>query len=62
VGYAYRLTKHLRINVETGYAVKVSSGDGYTVISDHILTNDRGFITLFRPGGLRLGFGMNLGF
>jgi hypothetical protein len=62
VGYAYRLTRHLRINVETGYAIKISTGDGYIVISDHILTNNREFIPLFKPGGLRLGFGMNLGF
>ncbi len=62
LGFAWKLGRNSRFILELGYALKVSSGDGYSVPpSTGITENSKDLLSMMRPGGLRLGLGLSFG-
>jgi hypothetical protein len=63
IGYAWRLGKRMRFNLEMGYAVDITSGDGYEVKGSQPELSDvsKKVMTIMKPGGFRFGLGFNIG-
>ncbi len=62
MGYAWKIGTRSRFVLDFGYAIKITPGDGYEVLSGETL-NDASKMAMswLRPGGLRLGLGIHLG-
>jgi hypothetical protein len=61
IGYAWLLGGKVRFSMDMGYAVKISSGARYDA-SEEIDEAGQWVMNLMRPGGLRLGLGLAIGF
>ncbi|MFO7657846.1 MAG: hypothetical protein R6W78_12330 [Bacteroidales bacterium] len=63
IGYAWKLGKRLRINLEIGYAIDVTDGNAYRVKGTYPELSDvsKEVMKLMKPGGFRFGLGFNAG-
>jgi hypothetical protein len=63
IGYAFRLWKRGRLNLEFGYAIDATSGDAYKLKDTQPELSDTSekLMKLMKPGGFRFGLNLNIG-
>ncbi len=63
IGYAIRLWKRGRLNLEIGYAIDATSGDAYKIKPGQPELSDvsEKALQIMKPGGFRFGLNMNFG-